>query len=109
MTDLQKKHIIAMREENATYTAISDALGIPISTIKTFFRRNSMTVDVPQGKPCCKNCGAELTSTPKAKPRLFCSDQCKQIWWNTHRRDRVSAKIVQHTCPTCGKGFADYS
>ena len=78
MTDSQKKQIVAMREQKATYTDISDALGIPVSTIKTYCRRIGITTDRAQSKPCCKNCGAELTNTPKARPRLFCSDQCKQ-------------------------------
>lgn len=109
MTDLQKEKIVAMREQKATYATISETLGIPVSTIKTFCRRNGMTADAPPSKPCCKNCGAELTGTLKAKPRLFCSEQCKQIWWNKHRRERVSEKIIPHTCPACGKVFADYS
>lgn len=109
MTNLQKDQIIAMRDKKTTYAAISEALGIPVSTIKTFCRRNGMTTERSQSKPCCKNCGAELSNSPKARPRLFCSDQCRQNWWNKHRRERVSAKIVPHTCPTCGKVFADYS
>lgn len=109
MTNLQKDQIIAMREQKVTYATISETLGIPVSTIKTFCRRNSMTTARTQSKPCCKNCGGELTNTPKARPRLFCSDQCRQNWWNKHRRERVSTKIVPHTCPTCGKVFADYS
>lgn len=43
MTNLQKDQIIAMREQKVTYATISEALGIPIGTIKTFCRRNSMT------------------------------------------------------------------
>ena len=39
MTDLQKKQIVAMRQQNATYAAISDALGIPQSTLKTYCRK----------------------------------------------------------------------
>ena len=109
MTDLQKKQIVAMREKKTTYAAISESLGIPVSTIKTFCRRNGMTTERSQSKPCCKNCGAELSNSPKARPRLFCSDHCKQIWWNKHRRERVSTKIVPHICLTCGKVFADYS
>ena len=109
MTDLQKDQIIAMREKKVTYATISENLGIPVSTIKTFCRRNGMSTERTPSKPCCKNCGGELTNTTKARPRLFCSDQCKQNWWNKHRRERVSAKIVPHPCLTCGKVFADYS
>lgn len=109
MTDLQKKQIVALREQKVTYASISEDLGIPVSTIKTFCRRNGMTTERSQSKSCCKNCGAELSNTPKARPRLFCSNHCKQTWWNKHRRERSSSKIVPHTCPTCGKVFADYS
>lgn len=108
MTDLQKKQILTMRQQNATYASISDALGIPIGTIKTFCRRNGMT-SATSNVPLCKNCGAGLTKTPGAKPRLFCSDHCKQQWWNKHRYDRVSKNITQVTCLTCGEEFFDYS
>ena len=43
MTNLQKDQIIAMREQKVSYATISETLGIPIGTIKTFCRRNSMT------------------------------------------------------------------
>lgn len=109
MTDLQKKQIVAMRNEKATYAAISETLGIPVSTIKTFCRRNGMVTETSTGKLCCKNCGTELIRTPNAKPRLFCSDRCKQIWWNRHRYEHSSVKIFPHTCPICGKIFVDYS
>lgn len=109
MANLQKDQIIAMREQKVTYATISETLGIPIGTIKTFCRRNSMTTARTLSKPCCKNCGGELTNTPKARPRLFCSDHSRQNWWNKHRRERVSAEILPHTCPTWGKVFADYS
>lgn len=109
MTELQKKQIVAMREMKATYATISEALNIPVSTIKTFCRRNSITAEAKKGKPVCKNCGAELTNTPGARPRLFCCDHCKQVWWNKHRSERVSTKLVPHTCLTCGKLFMDYA
>lgn len=109
MTDLQKKQIAAMRKQKATYAEISEALGIPVGTIKNYCYRYGLTVSTQSNKPRCKNCGAELTNTPKARPRLFCSDRCKQTWWNGHRSERTSSKIVPHTCPTCGKMFADYS
>lgn len=109
MTDLQKKQIVAMRNKKATYASISETLGIPVNTIKTFCRRNGMVTETFTRRLCCKNCGQELTSTPNAKPRLFCSDRCKQAWWNRHRYERFSVKVVPHTCPICGKMFVDYS
>ena len=108
MTDLQKEKIKAMRQQNATYTTISAALGIPVNTIKTFCRRSGLTTGTVKEKPVCKNCGSELINTAGAKPRLFCSDHCKQTWWNKRRSERVSTKLVPHICARCGKSFTDY-
>lgn len=108
MTDNQKSQIMAMREQKLTYARISSILGIPEGTIKNYCFRHGMTTTRPQKEPCCKNCGGKLTNTPKAKPRLFCSDRCKQIWWNKSRTERISAKIVPHICLTCGTIFMDY-
>lgn len=108
MTDLQKNQIISMRKQSITYAAISDALGIPVNTIKTFCRRNGMTKENNRDKAVCKNCGCKITNTPGARPRLFCSDHCRQVWWNRHRSNRVSEKLTRFTCLTCGKVFMDY-
>lgn len=111
MTDMEKKQIICMREQNLTYAAIAEEIGIPESTIKTFCRRNSMmAVRTPKKKDCCKNCGAKISNTEKtARTRVFCSVKCKQTWWNKHRNERHSEKIVPHSCLVCGKQFLDYS
>ena len=109
MTDNQKNQIAAMRKRKATYSEISRTLGIPIGTIKNYCFRYGLTESTQENKPRCKNCGAELHQTANARPRLFCSDHCRLTWWNKHRRERISTKIIPHTCPTCGKIFADYS
>lgn len=109
MTDSQKKQIASMRNKKATYTEISEAMGIPVGTIKNYCYRYGMTAKTQASKPSCKNCGTELIHASKARPRLFCCEHCKQTWWNKHRRERASAKIIPHTCPMCGKVFADYS
>lgn len=109
VTDLQKEQIISMRKQNVPYSAISKALGISTNTLKTFCRRMGMTVSRTKGRLRCKNCGAKLMKKPKTKLRLFCSDKCKQIWWNKHRQERESPKITSKTCPVCGTVFTDYS
>lgn len=109
MTDLQKTQIATMRKQKATYAEISEVLSIPVGTIKNYCYRYGLTASTQVNKPRCKNCGSELSNTPKARPRLFCSDRCKQTWWNKHRSERVSAKILPHNCPVCGKLFSDYS
>ena len=89
MTDLQKEKIVAMREQKATYAAISETIGIPIGTIKAFCHRNSLTTETPKGKPCCKNCGGEfyikwqkiiITQHVGNEYFLLCP-HCKTIGW----------------------------
>lgn len=108
MTKAQKEIILSMRKQKATYATISQEVGIPVNTIKSFCSRNGISAEKPRPQNMCKHCGAALTETPGTKPRLFCSDSCKQAWWNKHRTERVSKKMTAHTCPTCGKVFTDY-
>ena len=109
MTEKQMSQIVEMRKNNITYAAIAEETGIPIGSIKTFCRREGMTTKKTPTVPTCKYCGAVLRSTPHSRPRLFCSDKCKQTWWNHHRGDRVSSKMLPHTCSTCGNVFMDYA
>lgn len=110
MTNEQKEKITSMRQKHLSYTAISKEMGLSVNTVKSFCRRNGLAaekakIDVPR----CKNCGEPIESISGGRPRLFCSDHCKQTWWNKHRHERVSKCIVSHVCRTCGKLFTDYS
>lgn len=107
MTNEQKNIIRKMRMQNETYAAISSAVGIPIGTIKSYCHRHNPTSQTAD-TVFCKNCGADIKKKPKAKPRLFCCNQCRQKWWNVHRASRQSEKIQSCTCAICGKEFVDY-
>ena len=107
----QKETIINMREKRMTYAAIAQETGLSINTVKSICYRNGVAKAKEEEPlvPCCKNCGEPITEKSKQRPRLFCSDQCKQTWWNKHRKERNSSSIVPHVCATCGKTFNDYS
>lgn len=110
MTNEQREMIIAMRHKQLSYTTISKEMGLSVNTVKSFCRRHGMVAEkVKTDVPRCKNCGGIINNNFCVKPRLFCSDHCKQTWWNKHRHERVSEKIVSHVCRTCGKTFNDYS
>ena len=93
--------------QNETYAAISDTVGIPIGTIKSYCHRHKPTSQTAD-TVFCKKCGTGIKNKPKAKPRLFCCNQCRQIWWNAHRTNRQSEKMQSFTCAICGKEFVDY-
>ncbi len=107
MTNEQKSIIRKMRIQNETYAAISSAVGIPIGTIKSYCHRHNPTSQTAIAT-VCKNCGTNIKYKPKAKPRLFCCNQCRQKWWNAHRASRQSEKMQSYTCAICGKEFVDY-
>lgn len=109
MTKGEKEGIISMRKSNLSYAEISEKTGFSVSAIKTFCHRQGLTATTHKPGVNCKNCGKLITKKSKQRPRLFCSDQCKQTWWNKHRKERNSSSIVPHVCATCGKTFNDYS
>lgn len=81
-------------------------IGVSINTVKSFCRRNGMCTS--RGNRCIY-CGGIITQLPGTKKRVFCSDKCKQTYWNKMRTTRVSKNKLPHQCPVCGEIFYDYS
>ncbi|MCD7944291.1 MAG: hypothetical protein LUH43_05310 [Clostridia bacterium] len=53
----------------------------------------------------CKCCGMPVEQTPGRKAKLFCSDECRLKWWNSHP-DMVNRKAVyEFICLHCKKSF----
>lgn len=59
----------------------------------------------------CKHCGKEIVQIAKRKKRIFCSDVCRQKWWNSHlfMISQSSQAFHHFICPTCKKPFTVYS
>lgn len=56
----------------------------------------------------CECCGNSIKQIPKQKKKRFCSDECRNKWWNSHL-DLVKRKAVyKYKCPNCGKEFEVY-
>ena len=56
----------------------------------------------------CRYCGAPITQTPGRKEKKFCSDRCRNRWWNEHL-DLVDRRAnYEFVCQTCGKPFTAY-
>lgn len=114
MTEEQKRRIPALRESGQTYKEISEVLGVPVATIKTFCRRNRISAaEVKQIKPKgdvkhCLTCGKEIIQLPRRKEKKFCSDKCRMKWWNSHT-DQINRRNAHELeCPYCHKKFAAY-
>lgn len=105
----QKAKIISMRKRQVPYAAIAEAVGLSVGTVKSFCHRNHIMSEEKTDVINCKNCGAIIMEESNTKPRLFCGDHCRQNWWNKHRTERQSNKILPHTCSVCGNVFMDYA
>ena len=118
MTSYQKEQIHRMRSK-AGYSKIAACLGISENTIKSYCRRNNLSGMVivskldkqsseKEGQAYCLNCGKPIEQCPGVKPRKFCSDKCRMVWWNSHK-DMVVKKAIYHLeCAYCKKPFESY-
>ena len=105
MTDIQKNQINRMKDTGMPYSKIAQELGLSQNTVKSYIRRCSNEPKI--SNLCCENCGAELIQIRAGRKR-FCSDKCRNEWWNSHP-DLINRKAVyDHTCQHCGKAFKAY-
>lgn len=112
MTDAQKIQISNLRAEGFGYKRIAEQMGISENTIKTYCRRNGLggkaATEEQADKHVCLYCGVEVKQNPGRKEKKFCSDKCRNKWWNEHL-DRVNRKAMyEYECPHCKKPFTVY-
>ena len=117
MTNEEKSRIAEMRRDGIGYKKIAQALGLSEGTVKTFCHRNGMagsSAEAPEisgtsmsQKPC-KCCGTMVPQIPGRKEKKFCSDDCRNQWWNKHLGEIKRKAMTDYVCPTCGKSFSAY-
>jgi IS30 family transposase len=115
MTDIQKRNIQDMRSQGVAYSQIADSLGISVNTVKSFCRRNNLTVSNAsndtgneENKEQCKQCGKKLIQTPKAKPKTFCCDKCRFDWWNKQKNKTNRRSVHRLACEYCNRDFGSH-
>ncbi len=117
MTNEEKSRIAKMRRDGVGYKKIAQMLGMSEGTVKSYCRRNGMagtvsrapeacSSSIPQ-KPC-RQCGAMVLQYPGRKEKKFCSDSCRNSWWNTHLAEMKRKNMTDYVCPACGKIFWAY-
>lgn len=114
MNDTQRQQIEELRAEGLSYGKISEALGLSINTIKTYCRRKGLGGVVAAPAPVdevghfCLCCGIPVVQISGRKEKKFCSDRCRNKWWNSHL-DQVQKKAnYEYVCPRCKKSFTAY-
>ncbi len=112
MTEQQKKQIIVLRKQFFGYKAIAEKLNLSVNTVKSFCRRNALTVSTPvttaSSTNTCKCCGTSISQTPKRKLKLFCSNKCRNTWWNSHLELVERKANYDYVCSFCHKSFTAY-
>ena len=108
MTNVQKQQIIDFRKQGYGYIKIGQMLGVSDNTISSYCRRNGLYSDTVSKSMPCKQCGKPIKRVSGRKPKKFCSDACRTLWWNKHL-DCVNRKAVyEFTCANCGRTFFAY-
>ena len=94
-----------MREKGLTFAAISDAVGVPAGTVKSFCSRNKSTEPSTQQntESVCANCGKPIILTPGSRAKRFCDRSCYIRWW--HAQGTHQATTYHKVCANCGKPF----
>ena len=112
MTEHQRMKTIEMRKAGCGYSEIAKVLSVSRDTVKTFCRRNNITVDntdTPKDTAgICPECGKTIVQMSGRKTKRFCSSECRQKWWNAHP-ERIGQKaIYEYVCTNCGHPFTAY-
>lgn len=106
MNGFQKNEILRLKKQGLGYKRISDILGLPVNTVKSYCYRNQ--IDSKELIHVCKQCGVKVNQNPKRKVKLFCSDACRMKWWNSHPDEIARRTTYEITCSFCGRKFDSY-
>ena len=109
MTAEEIKIVKGLQANGLGYKKISAVTGLPVNTVKAYCRRHKVGAVLPEEPQAfCRGCGKPIKRIPMAKPRQFCSDECRMRFWNSHRDEVRHRAIYNFTCPYCGREFLSY-
>lgn len=104
MTTAQKQKITEMAANGAGYAIISETIGVPKETVRSFCRYHGLTAEDKERR-FCRYCGKPVVSLPHRKERKFCSDVCRLAWWNSHPELVKRRNLHECVCLSCGVSF----
>lgn len=114
MNDTQRLKIKQLRGEGYSYGKIAQSLGLSENTIKTYCRRHGLggvavgTIPSVEMEHYCLCCGVVVAQHIGRKEKKFCSDKCRNKWWNANL-DKVNRKAdYKFVCEYCKKPFTAY-
>ena len=106
MTTEEMRSVKELMLQGLGYRRIAALTGLSADTVKSYCRRHN---DHPQifstDLAHCLNCGKTITQIPHHRPRKYCSDSCRMLYWNSHRDLVQNKKQSTMLCQLCGKEF----
>ena len=114
MTDIQKEQTKRLREEGFGYKKIAGLLFLSENTIKSYCRREGLSgkpllvKEEVVGEDFCKCCGLPIKQIKGRKTKKFCSDKCRNKWWNGHPELIDRRAVYTFKCSYCHKPFTAY-
>lgn len=101
MNDIQRQQIHDLRNAGYSYKKIAQKLEINENTVKTYCKRHGLggiakaPASINEPFHQCLYCGTDIQQQLGRKPKKFCSDICRNKWWNEHP-DKVRRKAYYH-------------
>lgn len=111
MTNSEMFQISKLREQGLGYKKISSILGISWNTVKSYCKRqelNNRAYKISTDNTC-RQCGETLNQKPHRKKKVFCSDKCRMMWWNSHPDEIKRKNLSTFVCKQCGAVFKGYA
>lgn len=107
MTESQKSQIKKLRQDGLSYAKIGLQLNLPENTVRSFHRRYCKVGEAKKDT-LCPQCGKAIKITPKRKPKKFCCDRCRVLWWNSHQTLVKRKALYDFVCANCSTVFTAY-
>ncbi len=105
MTKQEIETLNLMRSHDKSATDIAIALGLSVNTVRSYIRRHPPKDTVEVG---CRQCGKPVMQHKGRKAKYFCSDRCRNAWWNAHPEKVQRKAYYRLACRFCGKEFVSY-
>lgn len=105
MTKQEIETLNLMCSHGKSAADIAIALGLSVNTVRSYIRRHPPKDAVQVG---CRRCGKPVMQVKGRKAKYFCSDRCRNAWWNAHPEKVQRKAYYRLTCQFCGKEFVSY-
>lgn len=105
MTKQEIETLNLMRSHDKSAADIAVALGLSVNTVRSYIRRHPPEDAVRVG---CRQCGKPIMQHKGRKAKYFCSDRCRNAWWNAHPEKVQRKAYYRLICQYCGKEFVSY-